>query len=234
MNETEPALTTPPADRTWGALPQGMTLWRPAPGPLVVVAPHPDDETLGAGGLITTCAEQGADITVVLLTDGEAARRDQPDLGAIRVAELRAALSLLSPRGWHLHRMKLPDGEVGQHEAELERVLEQRLSRGATLVAPFEFDGHIDHDAAGRACLAVARKLGVPVVRYAIWAWHLLGERAFDTRPLGRFRLTGKAQATKVRALSCYASQTEVGLDGSVLPPHVLTFFKRSYEVYLL
>lgn len=44
--------------------------------PLVVVAPHPDDEALGAGGLISFAARQGVDVHVVLLTSGDGFRQD--------------------------------------------------------------------------------------------------------------------------------------------------------------
>jgi LmbE family N-acetylglucosaminyl deacetylase len=38
---------------------------------LIVVAPHPDDETLGAGGLIQRVVERGGTIRVVLVTAGD-------------------------------------------------------------------------------------------------------------------------------------------------------------------
>ena len=41
-----------------------------APGPVLVVAPHPDDETLGCGGLIAQRRSEGRRVVVVVLTDG--------------------------------------------------------------------------------------------------------------------------------------------------------------------
>src|SRR4029077_11597995 len=38
---------------------------------LLVVAPHPDDETLGAGGLMARVHETGGRVNVVYLTDGD-------------------------------------------------------------------------------------------------------------------------------------------------------------------
>ena len=45
---------------------------RAAPGPVLVIAPHPDDETLGCGGLIARRRSEGRRVVVVVLTDGRA------------------------------------------------------------------------------------------------------------------------------------------------------------------
>ncbi|WP_045233709.1 PIG-L deacetylase family protein [Deinococcus pimensis] len=41
-------------------------------GPILVVAPHPDDETLGAGGLISHAAARGMPVWVLFVTSGDA------------------------------------------------------------------------------------------------------------------------------------------------------------------
>ncbi|HJZ09666.1 MAG TPA: PIG-L family deacetylase, partial [Trebonia sp.] len=61
----------------------------------VVVAAHPDDEVLGAGGLISVLAAAGARLRLVAVTDGEASHRgraDQGDLVTRRCNERAAAL----------------------------------------------------------------------------------------------------------------------------------------------
>ena len=45
---------------------------------LIVVAAHPDDESLGAGGLIAEAAALGVPVTVVVATLGEASHPDSP------------------------------------------------------------------------------------------------------------------------------------------------------------
>src|ERR1700761_4240360 len=70
--------------------------WLPEQGLLIVVAPHPDDETLGAGGLIHTWARHELPIVIISVTDGEAACPEVPDLAAVRQAELQQALAALS------------------------------------------------------------------------------------------------------------------------------------------
>ena len=47
--------------------------WQPSERPVLVVAPHRDDETLGAGGLIAAQRSRGIEVRVVAVTNGEMA-----------------------------------------------------------------------------------------------------------------------------------------------------------------
>ncbi|MEJ1963289.1 MAG: PIG-L deacetylase family protein [Gammaproteobacteria bacterium] len=208
--------------------------WLPRSTALTVVSPHPDDETFGAGGLIYTCAQLGYGITVVLVTDGENARPEMSNLAARRHDELRTAMTCLAPDGARVVRLMLPDGGVTASEQYLTRRLLLTVPPHSTLVAPYEHDGHADHNATSRACQAAARKLGVPCVRYPIWAWHRLRPDELGSPPMGRLPLSPRAQAAKQQAIECYRSQTEPRPGGAIVPPHVLTYFRRPYEVFLL
>ena len=69
---------------------------------VLVVAPHPDDETLGAGGLIAAAADAGLPVHVVLVSLGEGSHPDSPtttpdELARRRAAEFRDALAALHP-----------------------------------------------------------------------------------------------------------------------------------------
>lgn len=69
---------------------------------LVVLAAHPDDETLGCGGLLADAARAGADITVLLATDGEASHPHSrthrpPQLAAALEESVRGCSHLVTP-----------------------------------------------------------------------------------------------------------------------------------------
>lgn len=103
---------------------------------LLVVAPHPDDETLGAAGLIQGVLARGGDVRVVLLTAGDGyveavsletgEPRPRPAeyvaYGERRLAEARAALRRLGGGRVRLQILGFPDGG-------LERLLDAHWSR---------------------------------------------------------------------------------------------------------
>jgi hypothetical protein len=99
---------------------------------LVVVAPHPDDETLGLGATMAQLAARGVDVTVVSVTDGGAAYpglspADQTRLEVTRRNELRLATRLLGvPEPISLG---LPDGQLCAYEDELTAVVTEILRR---------------------------------------------------------------------------------------------------------
>jgi LmbE family N-acetylglucosaminyl deacetylase len=208
--------------------------WVPPVAHIVVVAPHPDDETLGAGGLIFSCAQSTSPVTIISVTDGEAACPEVPALDHVRRRELVSAMRALELAPSDIFRLGLPDGEVCEREVELAQSLAKCIPDGAIIVAPFEFDGHTDHEAVGRACRSVARERGLTLVRYPIWAWHRGSAELFMEPQSRRFLLNPRARAAKRKAISEYQSQYGERPGGPILPTHVLDYFHQPYEVFLL
>jgi LmbE family N-acetylglucosaminyl deacetylase len=210
-------------------------VWSPRGGPLVVVAPHPDDETLGAGGLIHTWAiRYKLPVVIASVTDGEAACPEIPNLAAIRRSELEAALSDLASTGIDLVHLQLPDGSVSHHEQELAAALSDITPDRATIIASFEDDGHPDHDAVGRIARDVAGSRGAMFAQYPIWAWHRTTPATFTSRALGSFALSPAAQRAKENAIRRFRSQVSDRPGGAIVPAHVLEYFARPYEVFVL
>jgi LmbE family N-acetylglucosaminyl deacetylase len=219
----------------WVAL--ESSAWSPPAGPLVVVAPHPDDETLGAGGLIHTwAATHGLPVLIVSVTDGEAACPEIAELASIRRHELDAAQRDLAPAGIATIRLQLPDGRVRQHHTELADALDSIAPDGprATIIAPFEQDGHPDHDAVGEVAKEVAERHRTTFAQYPIWAWHHATPATFAARHVGRFMLTPKAQRAKQTAIRRFQSQLRERPGGPIVPAHVLEYFERPYETFVL
>ena len=129
---------------------------------VVVVAPHPDDEILGCGGLLGHAAGQGMQVRVVAVTDGEACYPHErwwtPErLRSARRAELASALGELGIQAGSAFHLGIADGAVSAHEQGLEDWLQQYLQPRDLVLAPWRFDGHPDHEAAGRAACRAAR-----------------------------------------------------------------------------
>jgi LmbE family N-acetylglucosaminyl deacetylase len=144
---------------------------RPIGPRLLVLAPHPDDEVLGAGGLIRLATAEGTRTTVVVATNGEAGvdkTHAGADLGGRRALESRAALARLgvSPDaerflGWADGRLAnawserwtatRADGAATSADAivdDLRGLL--RETSPTTVVLPMSLDEHPDHRALNR------------------------------------------------------------------------------------
>src|SRR5579863_7288271 len=93
----------------------------------VVVAAHPDDEVLGAGGTMAILAATGARLRLIAVTDGEGSHPDSDPavIVSMRAAESAVALDLLGVRDAEVIRLRLPDTEVAAHEAELCGILRE-------------------------------------------------------------------------------------------------------------
>ena len=208
--------------------------WVPSARHIVVVAPHPDDETLGAGGLIFTYAHSHTKVTVISVTDGELACAEVPELAAVRRRELVSAMRELEVAQTDIVRLGLPDGAVASHEIELAHSLAERIPDGAILVAPFESDGHPDHEAVGRACRAAADMGGSALAQYPIWGWYRGSPELFRQRRGVRFLLDQRARQAKFRALAQFRSQLDDRPGGPIVPAHVLEYFQRPFEIFLL
>jgi LmbE family N-acetylglucosaminyl deacetylase/SAM-dependent methyltransferase len=220
-----------------GELPSGVAR-------LVVLAAHPDDETLGAGGLIAISARSGLLIEVIIATDGEASHpRSQTHppaaLARIRRAEADAALTALAPAA-PLTFLGLPDGGLEDHGSVIADVLTQRLDASTLLVTPWSGDRHPDHEACAVAGGVAAAHRGCPRWQYPIWAWHWADPASTDLpwSALRRVDLDRESAAAKRAALTAYISQHEalskLPGDEAILPPQVTAHFAREFETFIV
>ncbi|MBM9468047.1 PIG-L family deacetylase [Nakamurella leprariae] len=230
------------AGRRWPAVPDDTDLER-----LVVVAAHPDDETLGAGGLIAAAAARGVEVTVLIATAGEGSHPGSPTLtpdrlAALRVAEARAAVGELAPTA-ALAVLHLPDGGLADLVAVITGAVERRVGPrggGVWLVAPWREDGHPDHRAVGLAAAEVAHRTGCRLLEYPIWAWHWGDPAAapFPETQLVAVPLPEAARAAKRRALDEYRSQvlplSPAPGDEPVVPPGFREHFTGDRELFIV
>ena len=127
---------------------------------VVVIAPHPDDEVFGCGGILALLREKGVVTTVIIATNGAAGGDNASgDLVQIREAESRTAATVLGipePTFW-----RLPDRGLGYGEELIGRITTAIAGAAADLVllpAPTEL--HPDHQALALAGAEAIRRLG--------------------------------------------------------------------------
>jgi LmbE family N-acetylglucosaminyl deacetylase len=214
------------------------------PRRVVVVAAHPDDEVLGAGGLIERVLDLGSIVEVIAVTDGEASHpysavTETMDLRSVRASESRIALRRLGWESPQVTRLCIPDGKVAEHLPYLSCVLAACLGPGDLCVAPWLRDGHADHDACGSAAVKVSDEVGASLLAFLVWAWHWADPEGADV-PWARCRrldLTRHQVARKRWGTSAFESQIRplgsAPEDAPVLPAPLLRRFWRDYEVYV-
>ena len=225
----------------WGGLADLEPLADVLPQHLVVLAAHPDDETLGAGGLIAHCAAAGTQVDVVVATTGEASHPRSPtttpsQLAELRAHEVRAAVQALAPNA-RLHLMGLPDGRLAEHRERVVQKLSELLVDEAWLLAPWRSDAHPDHGAAGRAA-RIAATARIRLLEYPVWLWHwaVPDDVRVPWKRLRRFQLSVHDQRRKVEAMTTHASQvlplSDQPGDEALLTPGVIAHFERDIEVF--
>ncbi len=200
----------------------------------VIVAAHPDDEVLGAGGIMSLLAAGGARLRLVSVTDGEASHPGLAQPAALaqrRTAETAQALRALGAERTEVVRLRLPDTGLAGHEDELTARLARLTAGFDVCVAPWDGDVHADHEAAGRA----ARRASGRTLCYPVWMWHWAapGDLRVPWRRALRVPLPARAAARKRAAIGCFASQLAdrgAGL-GPVLAPGTVAHFSRDVEV---
>ena len=207
----------------------------------VVVAPHPDDEILACGGLLQLLAQQGSEVLLVAVTDGDASHPGsalwpKERLKSARPDESQQAASALgiAPAWLRLH---LPDGGVTARENHLAAMLQEILRPGDTVLTTWRLDGHPDHEACGRACAMAAPACGALLVEMPVWTWHWAepGDTRIPWQRARRLPLPDPILQRKRDALRCFASQMETDPSTgqpAIVAPHALQRLLHPYEVY--
>lgn len=186
-------------------------------GDVLVLAPHPDDETLGCGGAIAAASAAGCRVQVVVVTDGgQSHPRSQshpPDvLRRLRATEVNTAVRILTGgRGPDPVLLGYPDspapGSDESYAGATERVLSLIPPQATAIWSTWDGDPHPDH---GRAA-HLARQIALLRPDLALWSYPVWGRFVDDlpAQDLDRlFRLDTTAwQPVKTLALAAHASQ---------------------------
>ena len=194
---------------------------------VMVLAAHPDDETLGAAGLLSRIR----DPWVICLTDGSP--RDQRFVPAAapvsrsgyakrRRQELRAALGLAGVGADRVLHLDVPDQDAALAISKLVNRLAvlMRGLRPHLLITHGYEGGHPDHDTAALAARLAAERLEreggsapalAEMLSYRLHGDHLVADRflpAATDRWTVMLRLTPRERRLRHQMLACYATQT--------------------------
>ena len=219
-------------------------------GRTLIVAPHPDDESLGCGGAIALLHQFEIEVFALTLSDGtlshpNSKKYPSPALRDLREREMIDALQILGVEKSHVEFFRLKDRSVPNREAaDFARIVERttelfEVIKPETVFVPWRRDPHPDHRAANEIVCAVREKAaGFKIVEYPIWLWELaIGEDAPRSDEVNVWRLNIAAvHAQKQLAIAAHKSQVTDLIDddqhGFRLTPQILQHFDRDWEVY--
>lgn len=195
---------------------------------LLVLAPHPDDEVIGAGGLIQRVLARGGEVRVVFITSGESnpwpqraeerrwriSEADRESWGARRRGEAIASLQTLGVPTEAATFLPFRDGQI----ANLARNLDPRLTeslrttmqefRPTLLVCPSSQDLHSDHRAVAWYLHQAVRGLGEGAPEIVTYVVHGEGTPA---RIFASLRLSERERLRKRAAIECHQTQLILG-----------------------
>ena len=214
---------------------------------ILIIAPHPDDETFGCGGLMAAKVRAGKKVSVVFLTNGEKSLPSHPaeEVAGRRKESALRALEKLGPDSAATHWLELPDGSVPRRGSDAftrmkERLLEILNRTGAEeLYTTGPLEGWSDHLAAWELATDAAKEAPHPIDLYLywVWAWYYTGLTKLPKLPWHRMRLLSLEETLfekKREALACYTrNRTTEGLPYmGELPAAFLRAFDWPYEVF--
>jgi LmbE family N-acetylglucosaminyl deacetylase len=169
-------------------LQEGLSLdnFRGRSGNLVVISPHPDDDVLGAGGVMIGAAEEGRGVFSVTVTDGRGSPQKGPNISEEEMVDRRqkesmAALKVVGAAGGFYFRRRNSDleGEEGKVvEKDLKDLFEWMAPDEVYLPAPYE--RHKTHQKVTRLVIDALRSSIAPkpfLLGYSLWGGFFGGKK---------------------------------------------------------
>ena len=217
-------------------------------GTTLIVAPHPDDESLGCGGVIALLRQSRIEVTIAVMSDGTLSHPNSKTFPANRLRELREtelaeAAQILGVERDGIIFFRYPDRGVpdktqpsfGVAAEQMRRLI---VDRGIeTIFVPWRRDPHPDHRAA-YDIVAASMDGGIRVIEYPIWMDHLASPDDLPTaNEVSVLRVDiSSVLEIKRRAVMAHRSQTSDLInddpDGFRLEADILEGFITSSESY--
>ena len=221
-------------------------------GTTLVVAPHPDDESLGCGGAIALLRQLKQMVHVLFVSDGSMSHPNSQKYAAearrtLREREAQNALAHLGVAPSEITFLRLPDTLVPTEQAALFGETAARIHhylqriRPRTVLVPWRRDPHGDHRATWQLLRTAVDRSEHPIQRleYPVWVWESTQPEDFPTAADGtwcKLDIT-KTLPQKRRAIAEHVSQTTSLIDddpeGFTLSQQMISHFTQPYEYYL-
>jgi len=179
---------------------------------ILVIAPHPDDETLGAGGTIAKFSEQGHQVTVLVVSGHlpPLYRREDYEITVKEAKRAFAMLGVAESRFLEIPATMIGDQPVHVVNGKIGDVIKEVAPQ--IVLCPFP-DRHIDHRVVFESVMVAARPVAAGRSIELLAAYEALSETHWNAPhiepnfvPNWVVDITGQ-MSRKLGAVSCYESQ---------------------------
>lgn len=207
---------------------------------VLIFSPHPDDETIAAGGYIYDATKNGAEVRIVLVTDG-----NKHGLKERRYGEFKSATGKLGVPEANLFFLNFSDGKLKEQNQvilKIDFMQEMEQFKPSIVIYPNPEDSHPDHSMTGKIAEEVLQNdKDIQSYQYLVHHVHFpqpkkyrpndyllppLGMVNFDREWL-RHMLSKETEDRKKEALDSYKSQLRVPFLKSLMLASI-----RKNEIY--
>lgn len=164
---------------------------------VLVIAPHPDDETLGCGGTILRLHHEGSKTAVALMTDGNSGRKGS-DISNIRNNEFARATKIIGFD--EIFTLPYPDGKLLEHRTQAkEKIAEIMDETNPDLIfVPYFLDLNNDHISTNLILRDAVAGFDADIAMYEIWTPILYPDCYINV---------SETFEKKLAAIECYQTQ---------------------------
>ena len=138
---------------------------------ILIVSPHPDDESIGCGGLMLVYGDQ---CEILLLTDGRKGYDsnfpiDEDELVELRKRELQSAVEIAGIDRSHIYMLGIPDGMLSEY---MDKVREFDFTSYQYIFVPNHYERHKDHAPVSKLVQNICQhqKSGAHIYEYEVWS----------------------------------------------------------------
>jgi len=207
---------------------------------ILIISPHPDDEILGCGGLISYMVKHHKTISIIFMTKGENVNKNiSPEV--LKVERTKLAKEALSSVGQSLdsiYFLNFRDSEINIKDAETEKLnaLINRINPQVVLV-PHQLEGWNDHVQSNYIIRKLIQNRPIKLYEYCVWFWYTMPfPKVFTIKwhDARYFKMGKDTHKLKKEAIKIYMDETNAeGLPYSgALPPVLLTSCSWREEIF--
>jgi len=208
----------------------------------IIISPHPDDEALGCGGLISHLTKNRCNVHLIMLTGGEncesANNMRKENLKEIRRNLTKKSAIVLGIKEENIYFLNFIDGNVNSEDPENIRLKEiiKKINADAIYV-PHLMDGWNDHVQAHLIIKDIIRSSSINLYAYCVWFWYIMPfkeARNLQWKNVCYFSMNKEEHNAKAQSINIYMKA--ISPDGiyysGELPKILLTSCLWKQEIY--